>query len=174
MEQPPDIVPGVVPVQLATYDEYKEAQQAVDHLSDEGFPVGTLTIVWSGLRQIEHVTGRRTVFSAASEGALSGMWFGLLIGLVFSAFAAEGESEIGIIITYAVVGALGVAAWRAIGHFGLRGTRDFSSTRKIDAEEYQVWVAPDRLTEAAGILGVAPPPAAGPAEAAGAAEASPD
>lgn len=152
--EPPTETTGPPPVLLASYPHYKEAQHAVDRLSDEGFPVSKVSIVWSGLRQIEDVTGRRTAITAAAEGALSGAWFGLLIGLLFSAFADPSESALGIVVTYVIVGAIGVAVWRAIAHVAQRGTRDFSTTRRIDAEEYQLWVAPGAVAEATAIIGV--------------------
>jgi Heat induced stress protein YflT domain len=46
---------------VASYDSYEEAQDAVDRLSDEGFPVENLDIVGSGLHSVERVTGRPTL-----------------------------------------------------------------------------------------------------------------
>jgi hypothetical protein len=68
---------------IASYETYYEAQRAVDALSDSGFPVETVTIVGSDLRLVERVTGRLTIWRAALAGAVTGAWFGFLIGLVF-------------------------------------------------------------------------------------------
>lgn len=141
---------------LAEYTTYEEAQAAVDTLSDEGFPVSNVTIVWSRLRRVEHVTGRRVTTTAAAQGALSGVWFGGFIGLLIAMFVDldEGVSGFSVVLTYALVGAAVGAAFSAAQHWAQRGRRDFSSTGRLDAESYQVWVQPDHLSQAAAILGV--------------------
>lgn len=142
------------PVKLAEFSRYPDAQQAVDQLSDEGFPMLDVTIVWAGLRHIEHVTGRRTVATAAREGLLSGAWFGLIIGLLFTAFADEAESTFGVLLVYILTGALTVAAYQAGRHWIKRGTRDFSTVGQMDAERYEVWVSRAHHARAQSILGL--------------------
>ena len=46
---------------IARYATYLEAQRAVDYLSDNAFPVQAVTIVGTGLRMVERVTGRLDV-----------------------------------------------------------------------------------------------------------------
>mgnify|MGYP000633513714 CR=1 FL=1 len=94
------------PVKLVEYSRYVDAQRAVDTLSDEKFQMNGVTIVWSGLRKVEHVTGRRTVATAARDGLMSGAWFGLIIGLLFSAFTEGSESTIATVLIYSIVGAI--------------------------------------------------------------------
>lgn len=142
------------PVMLADYTRYADAQQAVDQLSDEGFPMLDVTIVWAGLRHIEHVTGRRTVATAARDGLASGAWFGLIIGLLFTAFADEADSTFGVLVVYILTGALTVAAYQAGRHWLRRGTRDFSTVGQMDAERYEVWVSPEHKARAQSILGL--------------------
>ena len=48
------------PQSLAVYDDYAAAQKAVDHLSDNKFPVEQLMIVGTDLKRIERITGRLT------------------------------------------------------------------------------------------------------------------
>lgn len=147
--------PGPAPVRIATYARYDEAQAAVDRLSDEGLPVSGVTIVWRGLRQVEHVTGRRTVATAAIEGLISGAWFGSLIGLLLALLVDTGDtSELGLIFTYLVVGAVAGAVWQAVSHALRRGRRDFSSQGRLDAETYELWVTPELVTDAQRLLGV--------------------
>ena len=55
---------------VASYATYPEAQQAVDFLSDSGFPVEHTDVVGSDLRLVEHVTGRLTNARAAMAGAV--------------------------------------------------------------------------------------------------------
>lgn len=142
------------PIKLTEYDRYADAQQAVDQLSDDGFPMRDVTIVWSGLRQIEHVTGRRTIVTAARDGLLSGAWFGFIIGLLFSAFAEPTASELAIILTYVVAGALTVASFQAIRHWGQRGTRDFSTVGQLDAERFEIWIDAGSHARAQSILDI--------------------
>ena len=58
------------PQSLAVYDTYEQAQRAVDHLSDEEFPVENLLIVGTDLKRIERVTGRLTWGRVALAGAV--------------------------------------------------------------------------------------------------------
>ena len=140
---------------LARYPDYDDAQRVVDHLSDEGFDVSDMSIVWAGLRRVEHVTGRRTIITAARDGAVTGLWFGGIAGLLLSSFVdlEEGASVLGVVVTYAIVGAVAVAIWQAMGHWGRRGARDFATVPKMDAERYEVWVPGSRLVEAQRLLG---------------------
>ena len=74
------------PQSLAVYDEYAAAQKAVDHLSDNKFPVEQLMIVGTDLKRIERITGRLTTGRVAVGGVISGVWLGLFVGLVLSLF----------------------------------------------------------------------------------------
>ncbi|MGH8964001.1 MAG: general stress protein, partial [Actinomycetes bacterium] len=74
------------PMSLGVFDKYPDAQKAVDYLSDHEFPVQNCLIVGTDLKQVERVTGRLTWGRVATGGALSGVWLGLFIGLVFALF----------------------------------------------------------------------------------------
>ncbi|WP_375493657.1 general stress protein [uncultured Jatrophihabitans sp.] len=121
---------------VATYDDYTDAQRAVDRLSDDGFPVQNLDIVGSDLRLVERVTGRLTNGRAAAAGAASGAWFGLLIGLLLGIFTADGW--FGLIAVAVVIGAAWGAAFGFFGHRAARGRRDFASARMLVATHYAV------------------------------------
>jgi len=56
-------------VVLATYDGYDAAQHAVDVLALHDFPVEHVTIVGTGMRWEEKVTGRRGLGRALLAGA---------------------------------------------------------------------------------------------------------
>ena len=43
---------------IASYPTYQEAERAVDHLSDQGFPVERVAIIGQDVRLVEQVTGR--------------------------------------------------------------------------------------------------------------------
>ncbi|HET6876400.1 MAG TPA: general stress protein [Jatrophihabitans sp.] len=140
-------IPGIPPIRLdsanfawnkvASFDDYEQAQAAVDRLSDDGFPVEMLDIVGCDLRSVERVTGRLTNGRAAAAGAAQGAWFGLFIGLLVGLFTA-GPTWLGLILGGLLIG----AAWGAIagyaGHAMLRGRRDFTSVRTLVAARYDL------------------------------------
>jgi hypothetical protein len=136
---------------VASYDSYEQAQDAVDRLSDERFPVENLDIVGSGLRSVERVTGRLTKARAAAAGAASGAWFGLFIGILVGLFT-RAPAWAGLIIGGVLIG----AAWGAIfgfaGHAATRGRRDFSSARTLTATRYDIIARGGTAAQARSIL----------------------
>lgn len=148
-----DIEPAS-PVLVTSYSQYPDAQAAVDRLSDAGFPVSTVSIVWTGLRRVEHVTGRRTVLTAAASGAISGAWFGTLLGLLLTVFVDTSETGplASVVFTYLIVGALGGAIWLGVAHALKRGRRDFDTATVLDAESYELWVQPETYSMAVDVL----------------------
>ncbi|WP_408897995.1 general stress protein [Nocardioides sp. R1-1] len=126
------------PQSLAVYDDYATAQRTVDFLSDEGFPVQNCMIVGTDLKQVERITGRLTSGRVAAGGAMSGLWFGLFVGVLFS-FFGTGDT-LPIILSTVLLGvAFGVIF--ALAGYGLtRGHRDFSSVSSVVATRYEVLV----------------------------------
>lgn len=127
---------GGLPV--GTYDTYAQAQRAVDYLSDHEFPVQNLTIVGTGLRQVERVTGRLTRNKVITAGAVGGAWWGLFVGMLIGIFSSTGTAWIASVLVGVSAGAIfgaltGMAGYRATG-----GQRDFTSTTGLVAESYQV------------------------------------
>jgi len=139
---------------VATFDDYESAQQAVDRLSDDGFPVEKLDIVGSGLRLVERVTGRLTRSRAAGAGAASGLWLGLLFGVLLGLFTT-GHSFIAVAATGAVLGAAWGAAFGFIAHAGTKGRRDFSSVRQLVATRYDLIAREGTVDRARTMLGTA-------------------
>ena len=66
---------------VGSYTSYLDAQKAVDYLADQQFPVQMVSIVGNELKMVERVTGRLSYPRVALSGALSGMWFGLFVGV---------------------------------------------------------------------------------------------
>jgi hypothetical protein len=150
-------VPAVTSRTTATLREfgsYEEAQQLVDRLSDAGFPVEQVRIVGTGLRSVEQVTGRLTKGRAAAGGAFTGIWFGLLIGLLFAIFVI-GPFGLGVLLSSVIFGALWGAVFGFVAHWATRGRRDFSSVRGLEAESYAVQVDAGYEDEAARVAGIA-------------------
>lgn len=143
-------VPGAPRVTLAAYDDYDAAQRAVDYLSDRHFPVDHLAIVGTDLRLVEQVLGRMTMPRAALAAAGTGAWIGLLIGLLFSLFAVADWWLV--MLVGLVLGAVWGAVFGAIAHAVTRGRRDFTSTRRIEADRYAVTVDADHAQQARELL----------------------
>ncbi|CAA9403953.1 MAG: hypothetical protein AVDCRST_MAG35-1053 [uncultured Quadrisphaera sp.] len=128
-------------VEIASYSTYLEAQRAVDHLSDEGFPVQHTAIVGTDLRSVERVTGRLTYARVALAGAASGVWFGVFAGLLLSLFAPSESGLLGIVVSAALIGAAFGILFAIISYALTRGRRDFSSVNAIMASRYSVLCA---------------------------------
>lgn len=121
---------------VASYDDYAEAQRAVDTLSGQEFPVEHLDIIGSDLRLVERVTGRLTKARAAAAGAASGAWFGLFIGVLLGLFT--NGAWFGLLLAGALIGAAWGAMFGFLGHAATRGARDFASARTLVALRYDV------------------------------------
>ncbi|MEU4240605.1 general stress protein [Actinoplanes sp. NPDC026619] len=128
--------PGVPTEVVGTYPDYAMAQQAVDHLSDNKFPVERTAIIGTDLRLVENVLGRLTTGRAALAGAASGAWFGLFIGLLFGIFSDSGW--FGVIVVCLLIGAAWGAIFGAIAHAATGGRRDFASRSSLQAGQYAV------------------------------------
>jgi len=122
---------------IAAYATYAQAQRAVDHLSDEHFPVENITVVGEGLQLVERVTGRLTYPRAAGAGALSGAWFGLFIGLLLSIFGGGGTG-FGFVIAAVILGIAFGVLFGVISYALTGGRRDFTSFSQMVARRYVV------------------------------------
>ena len=122
---------------IASYDDYAAAQAAVDHLSDQEFPVEHVQIVGHDLRLVESVTGRLTRGRAVLASAGTGAWFGGLFGVLVGLFA-EGPVWVGLILGGIAIGAAWGAVIGLIAYAATGGRRDFTSLTAIVAERYDV------------------------------------
>lgn len=139
------------PQSLAVYDKYEDAQKSVDFLSDQEFPVQNCMIVGTDLKQVERITGRLTNGRVATLGAVSGLWLGLFVGLIFS-FFGEDSAVLPMILSTALLGAVFGAVWGLVGFLATRGQRDFSSVTAVVATRYEVLVEHKHLAAAQEIL----------------------
>ena len=144
---------GAPKTTVATYPTYREAERAVDFLSDKGFPVERIAIVGTGLRTVERVAGRLTTGRAALAGAGQGALIGLLFALLFGIFFDVEEAFIGVLIYGLVAGALFGAAFAAIFQAAQGGRRDFASTTGMEAERYEIQVEHEASAQAKQLLG---------------------
>jgi hypothetical protein len=141
------------PMSLGTFEKYEEAQKLVDTLSDKEFPVQNCLIVGTDLKQLERITGWLTWGRVLLGGALSGVWLGLFVGLIFALFAPQGGSVIQIVLSTVLFGALFGLAWAAGTYALTGGQRDFSSVSLIVPSKYEVLVEHKFAQQARDIIG---------------------
>ena len=141
---------------LASFDNYAAAQEVVDELSDERFPVEHVSIVGRGLTNVESVLGRLSWGRAALSGLAMGAWFGVLIGLFVSLFANSDGAVLPLILLGLLYGAAFGIVFGLVSYNFTGGKRDFVSRNQLVAEEYQVTVDIDYISKARTIVGVGP------------------
>jgi hypothetical protein len=139
---------------LVTYDDYADAQKAVDTLSDHGFPVQNVAIVGVDVRIVESVLGRLTWGKAAMSGMFSGAWFGLLIGLFVGLFSSTTGSVLPLVGLGLLYGAAFGIVWGLVSHALTGGKRDFVSRQQLQAARYDVLCEQAVMAEAKKILGL--------------------
>lgn len=137
---------------VATYGTYREAERAVDFLSDKGFPVQRAAIVGTGLQTVEQIAGRLTTGRAALIGATQGAMIGLLFALLFGLFLTADSAFFGVLVYGLVVGALFGALFGAIAQAMQGGRRDFTSVQGMTAEQYELQVDHEVSAEAKQLL----------------------
>lgn len=142
--------------EVASYETYAEAQQAVDALVKADFPVKEVSIVGNDLKSVERVTGKLTWGRAAGAGAISGLWLGLFFGVVLLLFTPEAAGALTAALGAALIGAA-FGMLFGIGSYAItRRVRDFTSTQTVLASTYSLVVNPDSAGRARNLLGTAP------------------
>jgi hypothetical protein len=143
-------LPDGMPV--GTFPTYARAQEAVDYLSDNEFPVENVTIVGTGLRLVEQVTGRLTRGRVIQAAALTGALWGLFIGGVMLLFGGNNVSILVPIIT-ALIGAAFGALSGSMAYAATGGKRDFTSRSGVVATSYEVVCQAKVAEDARNLLG---------------------
>ncbi|HMJ32433.1 MAG TPA: general stress protein [Baekduia sp.] len=139
---------------VASYDNYADAERAVDYLADQKFPVERVSIVGRDLKLVEQVIGRMTLGRAVLNGALSGALAGLLIGWLFTVFdwtdpvVARGW----LILDGFWFGALVGALFGLIAHLLTGGRRDFASIGALQADHYDLLADEEVADEAERLI----------------------
>lgn len=154
---------------IATFENYADAERAVDRLSDLRFPVERVAIVGRELTLVEQVTGRLNYGGAALKGAASGALPGVLIGWIFGLFALINPLVASLLLALygLIIGAVIGAVVGLIIHAMQRGRRDFDAVSMMVPSRYEVLVDEEIADEAARLLADAPviPTQTGTAEA---------
>ena len=150
------------PRSLGVYSTYQEVQSVVDTLADKQFPVQSTLIVGTDLKLMERVTGRRTWPKVISQGALSGLWMGLFLGLLLLLLS---PGSLTIVLTSVVLGIVFFTVSSVIGYAMSGGRRDFTSMTATIPMQYELLVEHKHAAQAQRILaesGAAPAPVRGP------------
>jgi hypothetical protein len=137
---------------IGSYSTYAEAQRAVDHLADNQFPVAEVTIVGVDLMLVERVLRRLTWGRVLSQGAASGAWFGLFVGVLLSLFATQAGTGVIPIMVGLATGAVFGTVFAAVGYASTRGRRDFASSSQLVAGRYDVLCQPKHAEQARDML----------------------
>jgi hypothetical protein len=143
---------------IAVFDNYADAERAVDRLSDLGFPVERVAIIGHDLQVVEQVTGRLTYGGAALKGATSGAVPGALIGWIFGLFnLIDPLVASAVLALYGlVIGAVIGAVLGVVMHALQRGRRDFDAVTMTVPSRFEVVVDDEVADEAARLLSDAP------------------
>jgi hypothetical protein len=139
---------------IASYDNYYDAQRAVDRLADQKFPVERLKLVGEGLTYVENVIGRRGYGRAAGEGAVSGALITAFVGLLFGLFSWYDPILSGIALGFwgLLFGAVVGAAFWVLVHAITGGRRDFDSFASMRAERFELLAQADVAEDARALL----------------------
>ncbi|MFL6149332.1 MAG: general stress protein [Pseudonocardiaceae bacterium] len=137
---------------IGSYATYAEAQRAVDHLADNQFPVAEVTIVGVDLMLVERVLRRLTWGRVIGQGAASGAWFGLFVGVLLSLFATQAGTGVIPILVGVATGAVFGTVFAAAGYAATRGRRDFASASQLVAGRYDVLCQPRHAEQARDML----------------------
>jgi hypothetical protein len=140
---------------VASYETYREAERAVDHLSDHGFPVERVAIIGQDLRLVEQVIGRMDYGRAALHGAASGALPGVLIGWLFGLvnWLDPVVSALLLALYGLIFGAIVGALFGMLLHALQGGRRDFASIRSMQPSRYEVVVDEEVADEAVRLIG---------------------
>jgi hypothetical protein len=141
---------------VAAYDDYVEAQRAVERLADQGVPLDKVAIVGHGVQYAERVVERMTRARAALLGAiiggLIGAFFGVLMSLVFS---YDPNPAVPLLVLYGLLwGALLGGVLGALLGGPVAGPRG-RSIPVLSAERYEIVVDDDIADRAAELVGSA-------------------
>jgi hypothetical protein len=142
---------------VSSVSRYEDAEHAVDYLSDHDFPVDHVSIVGSGLRYVEKVSGRLTTGRAALTGGGYGALFGAFWAIVFgTVFTTDDATFLGVLAFSILAGAVFGGLVNALAHAFAEGRRDFTSTSETRADHYEVQVEDGYASEAQRLLTAMP------------------
>jgi hypothetical protein len=141
---------GLEQASLGAHTTYAEARTLVDELARQDFEVERTQIVGTDLRMVEQITGRLDWLRAVVSGALSGVWFGLFVGVLLVFLSGEDVLRSMLFgVAWGVVFGIVLSCVR----YGMtRGRRDFRSRSTIEPTRFEVLVERAYLARALDVL----------------------
>lgn len=125
---------------IATFNNYGDAERAVDYLADQQFEVQRVAIVGRDLELVEQVTGRMNYGWAALRGAVAGALTGALIGWIFGLFNWLYPLIAGLVLAcYGVIFGAVIGALTGLAMYAFQaGRRDFTAVRSLQPRHFDV------------------------------------
>ncbi|MBD3690122.1 hypothetical protein H8R18_01620 [Nanchangia anserum] len=138
-------------IEIARYDDEDAALAAVTYLAEHDFPTEHISIVGEGLLMVNDSQGRPSAGQAFVAGASSGVWVGLMAGLIVALFTPKLPLSV-ILIGSIVSASLVVGLIRMSRQVSARGrSGGVVYARRLVATTY-VLVAKARAAEAIRLL----------------------
>ena len=142
---------------LGEFHSYQQAQAAVEALSERGFPADRAVLVGRGLHSTERISPRRRRRRAIRRAAIPSVVAGAAVsGLLWGAQLVGPTTSLSRVL---VVGALiGLITGVMLGAIGAAGTRRRrrAGIQIVDADSYQLYVAPRLASYARRVLAMPP------------------
>lgn len=138
-------------VTVGRFSRHADAQSAVDLLAERGFPIQHLSIVGTGLKQVDHVVAPLSYAKVAGSGAVQGLFYGAFLALLM--MMVTGQSWL---LALSTALPIAVAFWMifAVIAYARRGRhRNFTAVSQLVAEQYELLSAPQEAQEARRLLG---------------------
>lgn len=140
---------------VASFRTREAASEAASKLIRAGVEPKAITITGSGLRSIERVMGKFTVITALRNGAMNGLFFGLVLASFSLLLNPEAPP-----VAFLGMMLVGLASGVLLGliSFALvRRKKDFQSATQVVADAYELGVTAQLVQQARTALGVAAP-----------------
>ncbi|MDY2941246.1 MAG: general stress protein [Varibaculum sp.] len=135
---------------LGSFNSYAAAEAAVNKLIAGKYPAHQLAIVGDDLTLVEQVTGALSVWRVIGSALLSGVWFGLLIGLISTFIFTNIPSVLLLVISVAFFSLL-MIIFRLLVFVTSSSRSGYVSIRNVAARTYRVVTIGD-YSEAERIL----------------------
>jgi hypothetical protein len=139
---------------IATFDNYADAERAVNYLADQHFEVQRVVIVGRDPELVEQVTGRLNYGWAALRGGAAGALTGGLIGWVFGLLNWWYPLIAGLVLAcYGAVFGVAVGALTGLVMYAFQaGRRDFTTVRSLQPKHFDVVADVDQADRAIQLL----------------------
>lgn len=153
---PPDAVRSDQPARrvIASFDNYADAERAVDYLADQQFAVQGVAIVGRDLELVEQVTGRMNFGWATLRGAAAGALTGALIGWIFGLFNWLYPLIAGLVLACygAIFGAVVGALTGLVMYAFQAGRRGFTAVRSLQPRHFDLVADVEQADRAVQLL----------------------